>query len=163
MTDRYAALSGLVKFHPEHELTKSFLNHFYHQFEDDQLVIDKWFALQATHATSMDAINKLISHPQFNLSNPNRARSLIFQFSMNNMELFHSEDGLGYEFFTKYLLEIDSKNPEVAARYARIMDNWSKYDEPNRTFMKSQLDKISAEGKLSPNVREIISKASSIN
>lgn len=162
MTDRYAALSSLVKYHPDHELTKTFLNHFYHQFENDQLVIDKWFALQAMYASNIDAINALIAHPQFNLSNPNRARSLIFQFSMNNMELFHSKDGLGYEFFTKYLLEIDSKNPEVAARYARIMDNWSKYDEPYRGLMKAQLDKISAQDKLSPNVIEIISKASSI-
>lgn len=64
--------------HPE---AKALLDDFYREFENEALVIDKWFSLQATspHA-GIETITTLMEHPAFTLKNPNRARSLIFGF-----------------------------------------------------------------------------------
>jgi aminopeptidase N len=82
MTDRFAALSALV--HSGHELAKPALAHFHQRFKGEELVLDKWFALQAgacdRSGQVLPAVRVLMKHPDFNLKNPNRARSLIFSF-----------------------------------------------------------------------------------
>jgi aminopeptidase N len=45
MTDRFNALAALV--HSEHELAKPALARFHSLFQNEELVLDKWFALQA--------------------------------------------------------------------------------------------------------------------
>ena len=56
------------------------------QTRGDALVIDKWFALQATipEPATTQRVVKLMSHPDFSLSNPNRVRSLVGAFAHRN-------------------------------------------------------------------------------
>ena len=166
MTDRFAALSALVNsFAPgrEHALTD-----FYERFEDDALVIDKWFSLQGMqrgevgpHAgkRTIDTVRALMEHPAFNLRNPNRARSLIFSFCSGNPAQFHAEDGSGYTFWADQVLALDAINPQVAARLARVMDRWQKYEIPLRDRMRVALERVAAAPTLSRDVREIIGKS----
>ncbi|GJG93329.1 aminopeptidase N [Cupriavidus pauculus] len=166
MTDRFAALSALVNsFAPgrEHALTD-----FYERFENDALVIDKWFSLQGMqrgevgpHAgkRTIDTVRALMEHPAFTLRNPNRARSLIFSFCSGNPAQFHAEDGSGYEFWADQVLALDAINPQVAARLARVMDRWQKYEIPLRDRMRAALQRVAAASTLSRDVREIVSKA----
>jgi len=166
MTDRFAALSALVNsFAPgrEHALAD-----FYERFEDDALVIDKWFSLQGMqrgevgpHAgkRTIDTVRALMQHPAFNLRNPNRARSLIFSFCSGNPAQFHAEDGSGYAFWADQVLALDAINPQVAARLARVMDRWQKYEMPLRERMRAALERVAASSTLSRDVREIVSKA----
>ncbi|WP_342052611.1 MULTISPECIES: aminopeptidase N [unclassified Cupriavidus] len=166
MTDRFAALSALVNsFAPgrEHALAD-----FYQRFENDPLVIDKWFSLQGMqrgevgpHAgkRTIDVVRNLMEHPAFTLRNPNRARSLIFSFCSGNPAQFHAEDGSGYEFWADQVLALDAINPQVAARLARVMDRWQKYALPLRDRMRAALERVSASSTLSRDVREIVGKS----
>jgi len=166
MTDRAAALSALVNsFAPgrEHALAD-----FYQRFEQDALVIDKWFSLQGMqrgdvgpHAgkRTIDTVRALMDHPAFNLRNPNRARSLIFSFCSGNPAQFHAEDGSGYEFWADQVLALDAINPQVAARLARVMDRWQKYALPLRDRMRAALERVAACQTLSRDVREIVGKS----
>ncbi|KUE89625.1 aminopeptidase N [Cupriavidus necator] len=166
MTDRFAALSALVNsFAPgrEHALAD-----FYERFEDDPLVIDKWFSLQGMqrgevgpHAgkRTIDTVLALMEHPAFNLRNPNRARSLIFSFCSGNPAQFHAQDGSGYRFWADQVLALDAINPQVAARLARVMDRWQKYELALRDRMRAELERVAASSTLSRDVREIVGKA----
>src|SRR5690606_16341839 len=84
MTDSMAALTALANWGGE-EARNSVLRHFYDNWQDDPLVIDRWFAVQAASPfTNVEQVQALMLHPAFSLRNPNRARSVVFQFCMNN-------------------------------------------------------------------------------
>ena len=57
-------------------------------FKDEPLVLDKWFALQAgapdRGGNVLPMVKQLMKHPDFNIRNPNRARSLIFSYCSAN-------------------------------------------------------------------------------
>src|SRR5690606_804638 len=75
MTDRLAALSALVNFGAPGSAADA-LTDFYERWQNDPLVVDKWFALQATaRGTTVETVEGLMVHPAFSLRNPNRARS----------------------------------------------------------------------------------------
>ncbi|MFV9473068.1 aminopeptidase N [Advenella sp. RU8] len=162
MTDRIGALSPLVSYYEGDERDEA-LAQFYEQWQHDPLVVDKWFALQANarNATAQTILG-LMAHPAFNLRNPNRARSLIFQFCINNTEGLHQEDGSGYEFWADQVIALNSINPEIAARLARVMDNWSRYSPALKSGMLQALKRVEAHPGLSKNVFEIVSKALNI-
>src|SRR5262249_27435694 len=90
MTDRLAALSALVEC--DSELAPPAITRMHELFAGDELVIDKWFALQARapepvgHGAGrgLQRVKALMQHPEFSMKNPNRARSLVFTFAMQN-------------------------------------------------------------------------------
>ena len=56
---------------------------FYARYRDNPLVLDKWFAVQATapsHA-ALDRVEALAGHPAFSFKNPNRVYALIRSFA----------------------------------------------------------------------------------
>ena len=160
MTDRMGGLSTLVNFADAEDAGPA-LDHFYEQWQHDPLVIDKWFALQATAPTTrVETVRSLMLHPAFTLRNPNRARSLLFQFCMNNLRGIHTPEG--YSFWAGQVIAIDQFNPEVAARLARAFDNWTRFAQPHRDGMEKALRHIQEQPALSRNVGEIISKALSL-
>src|SRR3546814_9951780 len=60
MTDRMGGLSGLVNFRTD-DTTSLALSDFYEQWQQDPLVVDKWFALQAAAPTTqVEQIRALI-------------------------------------------------------------------------------------------------------
>jgi len=161
MTDRLGALNALVASHSE--LAEPALQRFHALFKGDALVIDKWFALQAT-APEMDGTvfaraKRLINHPDFSLKNPNRARSLIGALCMNNPAAFHRSDAAGYAFWADRVIELDGINPQLAARMARVMDRWNKLAEPYRQAAFEALARVDAKPNLSNDVREVIGRA----
>lgn len=160
MTDRLGALRALM-WHPERDdAVQACLAEFYDRFQDDALVIDKWFALQATAPiTTIADIEALIEHPAFVYRNPNRLRALVFQFCLNNPLGFHVPDGSGYRFWADHVMRIDQTNPEVAARLARALDHWTHYAEPGKSNMQAALERVAQADGLSGNTREIVTKA----
>jgi aminopeptidase N len=163
MTDRYAALAGLV-IRGAKEATDC-LNDFYERFAKDALVIDKWFGLQSSRPpvdgleSTLSGVKKLREHPAFKMNNPNRVRSVIHAFCSNNPASFHQADGSGYEFWADSVLALDPINPQVAARLARALDRWRLFADPYQDQMKSALDRVAACQTLSPDTREVIDKA----
>jgi aminopeptidase N len=161
MTDRFNALTALVV--SGHALAKEALAKFHALFKDEALVIDKWFALQAQapdHGGQvLPAVRLLMQHPDFNLRNPNRARSLIFSFCSANPGAFHRADAAGYVFWSERVIELDAINPQVAARLARAMDRWRKLAPAYRNAAQVALERVAAKTDLSNDVREVISRA----
>ncbi|MBV8123442.1 MAG: DUF3458 domain-containing protein, partial [Paucibacter sp.] len=157
MTDRAAALAALI--HSGADASKQ-LDGFYKDFESEALVIDKWFAMQgAAPNTDVAKVRKLMQHPAFTLKNPNRARSLIFNFTNANPAQFHAADGSAYDFWAEYVIALDAINPQVAARLARSMDRWRRFVPELQQHMKHALEKVAARAKLSNDVLEVVSKA----
>ena len=161
MTDRVAALSALLNAGPEAAAQKSAtqaLQDFYADFENEPLVIDKWFSLQATApSTDVVAIRRLMTHPAFTLNNPNRARSLIFSFCNGNAAQFHT--AAGYAFWAEQVIALDAINPQVAARLMRTLDHWKKYLPNLKKDMAHALQHIEKSGNLSKDTQEVVSKA----
>ena len=161
MTDRFNALSALV--HSGHALAASALARFHNLFKGEELVLDKWFALQAgandRGGQVLPAVRLLMKHPDFNLRNPNRARSLIFSYCSANPGAFHRADAAGYMFWCEHVLELDAINPQVAARLARALDRWQKLAEPYRSAAREALTRVAAKSDLSNDVREVVSRA----
>jgi aminopeptidase N len=156
MTDRSAALVAMIHSGVE---AGPYLKAFYQDFENEALVIDKWFAMQASAPTTdAAAVRKLMQHPAFTLKTPNRARALIFNFTNANPSQFHAADGSAYDFWAEYVIKLDAINPQVAARLARAMDRWRRYAPALQAKMKQALEKVAAQ-KLSNDVAEVITKA----
>ncbi len=163
MTDRMAALSVLAN-HGTAAAATTALTDFYEIWQDDPLVVDKWFALQATaRGTTVETIEGLMVHPAFSLRNPNRARSLVFQFCLNNAYGFHRADGSGYRYWAEQVLALDSMNPEISARLARALDRWVRYVPALSKPMHEALLRVRKHPGLSRNVTEIVSKALEIS
>jgi aminopeptidase N len=161
MTDRLGALAALVN--SGHHLVEPALQRFHSLFKDEALVIDKWFALQASApdraGNVLPLVKTLMSHPDFNLRNPNRARSLIFAYCSNNPGAFHRRDAAGYVFWAEQVLVLDAINPQVAARLARALDRWSRLTEPYRSAAREAIARVAAKPDLSNDVREVVSRA----
>ncbi len=161
MTDRFNALSALVV--SGHDLAKVALAQFHAMFKDEALVIDKWFALQAAapdHGGQvLPAVRALMQHPDFTLRNPNRARSLIFNYCSANPGGFHRHDAAGYVFWSERVIELDAINPQVAARLARAMDRWRKLAAAYREAAQLAIQRVAAKADLSNDVREVVSRA----
>ncbi|PIT72720.1 aminopeptidase N [Limnohabitans sp. G3-2] len=161
MTDRFNALSALVV--SGHALAQDALALFHKQFQQEALVIDKWFALQASAPDRagdvLPRVRQLMQHADFSLRNPNRARSLIFSYCSANPAGFHRADAAGYVYWSEQVLALDAINPQVAARLARAMDRWSRLAEPYRSAAKVAIERVAAKADLSNDVREVISRA----
>ena len=161
MTDRFNALAALVS--SDHPLAAQALPRFHAMFKDEALVLDKWFALQAgapdRAGNILPAVRQLMKHPDFNLRNPNRARSVIFSYCSANPGAFHRPDAAGYVFWSDRVIELDGINPQVAARLARALDRWKKLTEPYRSAAREALVRVAAKADLSNDVREVVTRA----
>jgi aminopeptidase N len=161
MTDRFNALAALVS--TGHPLAAQALQRFHAMFKDEALVLDKWFALQAGSpdrgGNILGIVKQLMKHPDFNIRNPNRARSVIFSYCSANPGAFHRSDAAGYTFWSDRVIELDGINPQVAARLARALDRWNKLAEPQRSAAREAIARVAAKPDLSNDVREVVSRA----
>lgn len=158
MTDSFMALSSLVN---SAYVEKSVvLDAFYSKWQDNALVLDKWFAVQAgaRNFETFSEVQRLCSHPAFSMKNPNKVRSLIGAFAQN-MGAFHQTDGAAYQFYADKILELDSINSQVSARLVSAFNAWKSYAKDYAMLMQKELKRIEAHDGLSKDVREIVSKA----
>jgi len=161
MTDRANALQALVG--SGHALAAPALARFHALFKNEDLVLDKWFAMQAgapdRGGQVLPAVRQLMAHPDFNIRNPNRARSVIFSYCNANPGGFHRTDAAGYVYWSERVVELDAINPQVAARLARALDRWKRLAEPYRSAACEALKRVSAKTDLSNDVREVVDRA----
>jgi len=159
MTDAMAALSVLANCDcPQREAA---LERFYARWKDEALVVDKWFAVQATSRLpdTLTAVKRLMQHPAFELRNPNRVRALISSFCHSNQVRFHAADGGGYAFLAEQIGALDPLNPQVAARLARALDRWRKLDAQRQSSARRALERIRDTAGLSRDVFEVVTRA----
>ncbi len=165
----YAALTpnmshemGLLQAanHSESPVRNELLAQFSAKFQDDALVMDKYFALiGASHRTdTLSQVQAALTHPAFSLENPNKARALLGHFGRNT-PYFHAADGSGYAFLGAQVRQIDRFNPQTASRLVQAFNVLDKVDAPRQALMRAELLRIQAEPTLSKDVAEIVSKA----
>jgi len=159
MTDVMAALSLVV--HRGWRESDALLADFEQRWRDEQLVMDKWFSVQASSAggETLQRVKSLMQHPAFNLGNPNRIRSLIGVFAGANQVQFHRADGEGYQLLADVVLELNSSNPQIAARLIRQMSRWRRFDDQRQQLIRRQLQRILAAEGLSKDVHEVVSRS----
>ncbi len=158
MTDRMAALYLACAL--DGPVGEEIVTDFHDRFKNYPLVVDKWFGAQAAiHLPkTIQIVKKLKQHPDFNIKNPNRVRSLYSAFAMMNPVRFHAADGSGYNFLTEAVIELNEINPQIAARLLTPMKDWKRYTKDRQELIKSSLSTIMEQKNLSPDVFEIVSK-----
>ncbi|MGJ0579798.1 aminopeptidase N [Xenorhabdus bovienii] len=159
MTDTVAALSAAMS--AELPCSYQLMDEFEQRWHQDGLVMDKWFALQATNPAfdALDKVRSLMNNRSFSLSNPNRVYSLLRTFFANNLVAFHAEDGRGYQFLQEVLTELNSRNPQVASRLIEPLIRWKRYDEARQSLMRATLEQLKVLENLSGDLFEKITKA----
>ncbi|MEM8569378.1 MAG: aminopeptidase N [Pseudomonadota bacterium] len=157
MTERMSALVLLVS----HGRATQPLKQFYDLWKSDRLVVDKWFGVQASYTppeTALSLIETLTRHPDFDLKNPNRFRSLVGAYAMGNTAGFHRADGAGYSFVADWLIKLDAFNPQTTARMTSAFSMWRVFDSQRSQAMRQQLRRIQAMPDLSKDTAEMVSR-----
>ncbi|MBS0510798.1 MAG: aminopeptidase N [Proteobacteria bacterium] len=164
MTERFGALAALVQ--SASPARDAALAAFHERYRSDALVLDKWFALQAgawrwdeAAAPTLARVRALLSDPVFSLSNPNKVYALLGTFFRANAAEFHAADGSGHAFWAEQVIDLDRRNPQVAARMARALENWRHYTPVLQASIRPQLERVLAAPGLSADVQEIVGKA----
>lgn len=157
MTNILAALSLLSDVEcPEREYA---LAVFYQAWRSDPLVLDKWFGIQALSSLprTVEVVQTLQEHPDFDLRNPNRVRALIGSFAANQVR-FHDPSGGGYRLYADNILALDGRNPQAAARMVSPLGQWRRFDSVRQMAMRAELQRILDRHPLSRNTFEMVSK-----
>ncbi|MCR9077658.1 MAG: aminopeptidase N [Hyphomonadaceae bacterium] len=154
MTESLSALRALAT--ADGPSKASCLSAFADKWSSNPLVMDKWFAVQAATGDVAD-IELLIQHADFDLSNPNRVRSVIAVFAMQNLAAFHVPDGSGYRLVTEVIEKADEKNPALAARLLTAFEQWKSLEPRARAEAEIAL-KALREKDLSENASDIITR-----
>jgi aminopeptidase N len=159
MSDELSAL-GLLANRTCPERAEA-LDDFYRRWRHDALVLDKWFALQATSQLpdTLMEVKALLYHPDFSIRNPNKVRALIGAFCQSNPVRFHAADGSGYGFLAGQVVTLNALNPQIAARMLNPFTRWRKYDLNRQALMRAELERIRQTPALSPDVYEIVVKS----
>ena len=159
MTDRIAALTAIVNTQNPHK--NECLKAFYQQWQADDLVVGKWFTVQATCRLpgALDQVRTLMTHPAFDMRMPNHVRSLIGAFSQSNPLNFHSASGEGYAFLADQVIKLNTINPQIASRMLTPLAALGRYDTQRQSMMRTELERILETPSLSRDVYEVASKA----
>ena len=158
MTDTMGALWALNNY--EGVQRQQILESFYKKWQDQPLVVNKWLALQASSQLpdTLKQVEKLLKHPAFSINNPNNVYNLIGVFAGNTLH-FHAKDGSGYQFIADRVIEIDPKNPQVAARMVEALTRWQRFDKNRQQLMRAQLQRVQANPQISNDVYELVTKS----
>jgi aminopeptidase N len=158
MTDRQGALMVLASLQTP-ERTHKLLD-FYNRFQGNALVIDKWFAIQASslHPSVLEQVKALAGHSDFTLKNPNRVRSLYMPFT-GTAQGFHAASGEGYKIIADLILALDPLNPQTAARFVSPLGRWRRIEPGRAALMRGELERIAAAPKLSRDTYEQVTRS----
>lgn len=159
MTDRLASLSVLMTL--PGDAREDAIRRFEERYRNEPLVIDKWFTLQAAipEDSTLDRVKRLMDHPAFALSNPNRVRALVGSFAMLNQMQFNRADGAGYRFLTEIVLRVDKLNPQLAARLLTSFGSWRMMESTRRAHARDALLGIAGKPNLSRDVADIVNRS----
>jgi len=165
MTEYMGALAALMT-DADDAARDAALATFRKRFDDDDLVLDKWFALQAgawrwsdDARPALERVRELMEDVAFDAANPNKVYALLGAFFRGNPGEFHAPDGSGHAFWAEQVVALDARNPQVAARMARTLENWRRYTPALQESIRAQLERVSRQAGLSPDVTEIVAKA----
>jgi aminopeptidase N len=137
------------------------LDAFYQAWRHDDLVLDKWFSMQAMshRPDTLTRVVALTAHPDFDMKNPNRLRALIGAFAHGNQVRFHDKSGAAYRFVAEQLTALDRTNSQVAARQVSAFGNWRRHDPVRQALMRAELERMRDTPTLSAATREMVTRS----
>ncbi|WP_272687521.1 aminopeptidase N [Providencia sp. PROV149] len=159
MTDSLAALTAASE--SQLPCLESLMTAFDERWHHDGLVMDKWFTLQGTSPAPdvLEKVRSLLTHRSFSMSNPNRVRSLVGAFASGNPSAFHAQDGSGYQFLYDILVDLNTRNPQVASRLIEPLIRLKRFDEKRQSLMRNTLEQLKGLDNLSGDLFEKVTKA----
>ncbi|WP_368920750.1 aminopeptidase N, partial [Providencia vermicola] len=154
MTDSLAALTAASE--SQLPCLESLMTAFDERWHHDGLVMDKWFTLQGTSPAPdvLEKVRSLLTHRSFSMSNPNRVRSLVGAFASGNPSAFHAQDGSGYQFLYDILVDLNTRNPQVASRLIEPLIRLKRFDEKRQSLMRNTLEQLKGLDNLSGDLFE---------
>ncbi len=157
LTDRLGALAILVNNNLSEAADA--LADFYRRYEGDDLVINKWFAIQARNPSvdALSVVKGLINHPAFDYKNPNKVRAVLGAFG-GNLGAFNRADGEGYRFYAGQALLIDRINPNLAAKLLAAFSKYKKFDAGRQQAVRAVLADLAKQPNLSGLAREKVER-----
>ena len=158
MTDRFVALSAAVQGWTGD--AEAMLGHFRTMYTADPLVFDKWLALSASVRADgvIERIRAILADPSFPANNPNRLRSLVGSFAMGNTTQFARADGAGFRFVAEFVADVDTRNPQVAARVLTAFRIWRSFEPVRMAAAEGALTALRDAGGLSRNTADILER-----
>ncbi|MBT26108.1 MAG: aminopeptidase N [Rhodobacteraceae bacterium] len=156
MTQQLAAFGCLLSAGKGQTATQA----FYDQWQQDRLVIDKWFSMQIVQADPERAVkvaSALTQHADFTMKNPNRFRATLGALAMSPAA-FHQASGAGYDLLADWLIRLDPLNPQTTARMCSAFETWKRYDSARQSLIAAQLDRILAQPGLSRDTTEMLER-----
>ena len=155
MTDQIAAFNALLSCKNSYQAQAKEV--FYQTYKDDVQVMDKFFAAQSTaKLTTVEDIERLMTHELFSFNTPNRLRSVVGGFTQNYINFHHQA---GYEFFTDIILKINKSNPQIGARLVSVYNHWKRFTPELKDLQHQQLTRIMQTKNLSNDIFEIVQAA----
>ncbi len=158
MTDRFAALA--VSGAAWTAEAPALLADFRTRFTGDPLVLDKWLSVSASAPDDgvLERIKAILADPAFPKNNPNRLRALVGTFAMSNPTQFARADGAGFRFVADFVADVDTRNPQVAARVLTGFRIWPMLEPVRREAAKAALTALQTKGGLSRNTADILTR-----
>jgi aminopeptidase N len=157
-TDRLCGLKAVLES-GETQRQQSLIDHFYRHWKDDTQMIETWFALQAgSDGVKVAQLKELMAHEAFDMTNPNKVRSVLGGFAMN-FKAFHDANGSGYQFISEQISALNGINPQIAARFVKTLENWKQFSPEYSDLMHEALASILSTDGISPDVLELTQKA----
>ncbi|MGB0902499.1 aminopeptidase N [Halocynthiibacter sp.] len=156
MTEQLSALACLLSV----EKGQDELAAFRKQWQNDRLVMDKWFGLQVSYAspqTCVETAQRLSQDDDFNWKNPNRFRAVFGALMMHHAG-FHRADGAGYDLLADWLIKLDPVNGQISARMSTGYETWKRYDAARQAKARAALERINATPDLSRNLGEMVTR-----
>lgn len=159
LTDRVGVLAAIT--HVDAPEREQLFTDFYQHWQNNSLVIDKWFSLQvmSTLPNAFELMKSLMDHPAFDITNPNKTRSVLGTFVRTNFLRFHDKSGIPYAYLVEQVLTIDAFNPQLAARMLEPLIKWRSYDKERQALMKTELERIEKVPSLSNDLYELVTKS----
>ena len=159
MTDRLAALKVLAFYGDEADWSGP-LAQFYQDWRHETLVVNQWLQVQAAMPDSgaLQRVRDLMEHPDFDIRNPNKVRSLVGGFAGLNPVNFHRADGEGYRLLGEVVARLNGINPQIASRLLAPLTKW-RYYAGRQDLMRAELQRLADLDDLSPDVYEVVTKS----
>jgi aminopeptidase N len=136
------------------------LGEFHERYAQDHLLVDKWFTLHAIRpdADAPQHVKALTQHKDFNLDRPNRVRALVGAFAGMNQTGFNAASGEGYDLVADIIMQLDSRNPQIAARMAGSFRSYQIMEQARQDKARQALARIKARDGLSGDTLEMVSR-----
>jgi aminopeptidase N len=156
MTIQLGALRAMLQISKGQEQLRAFEQ----KWQDDRLVMDKWFGLQTSLAApemAAQTARALTTHSAFDVKNPNRFRA-VFGGLLSNTAGFHHVSGDAYDLLADWLIKLDAINPQTTARMTKGFDTWKQFDANRQSKMQNALTRIAQTPRLSGDTTEMVTR-----